>query len=422
MDKNNNIPKIRFKGFSDDWKLDFIGVHYDFKNGLNKGKEYFGYGKPIVNFTDVFHKRGLLAEDLKGKVDVTNDEIKNYSVQVGDVFFTRTSETIEEIGRTSVMLGEAINTVFSGFVLRARPISKDPLEISFKQYAFFTDFFRSEMIKKSSMTTRALTSGTAIRKMMFSFPENKTEQKQIGSFFQNLDNLITLHQKKYDKLIVLKKAMLVKMFPKNGAVVPEIRFKGFNEDWEEKRLGEIIPLRGGFAFKSHDYIKNGIPIVKISNVLSSGEVGGKFNYYKEQFNDENYILPNNAALLAMSGATTGKVSILNNSNGKKFYQNQRVGYFENKNLVDYQFMSTIIRSELFSEKINSILTTGAQPNVSSKEIDCFEFYIPNKRYEQQKIGQYFKNLDNQIALHQTQLDKLKNIKKACFSKMFVAQD
>ncbi|WP_339656794.1 restriction endonuclease subunit S [Flavobacterium frigidarium] len=422
MDNNYKNPEVRFKGFTEGWKIDYIGSHYDFKNGLNKGKEYFGYGKPIVNFTDVFHKRGLLAQDLKGKVDVTNDEIKNYSVQVGDIFFTRTSETIEEIGRPSVMLGESSNTVFSGFVLRARSIGVDPLEISFKQYAFFTDFFRSEMIKKSSMTTRALTSGTAIRKMIFAFPENKTEQKQIGIFFQNLDNLITLHQKKYDKLVTLKKAMLVKMFPKKGANVPEIRFKGFIGNWVEKKLGEIIPLRGGFAFKSDNFISDGIPIVKISNILASGQIGGKFNYYKEVIADENYTLPNNAALLAMSGATTGKVSILSNPTEKKVYQNQRVGYFEDRDLVNYQFISAILRSNLFSGKINSILTTGAQPNISSKEIDFFEFYVPVDRLEQKKIGSYFKNFDNQIALHKTQLDKLNTIKKACFSKMFVTQD
>jgi len=200
--------------------------------------------------------------------------------------------------------------------------------------------------------------------------------------------------------------------------MPDIRFKSFSEKWEERMLGEIAPLRGGFAFQSARFCKKGIPIIKISNILPTGEVGGEFSFYKEQTHDENYLLPNQSALLAMSGATTGKVSILNSS-FKKVYQNQRVGYFEGKNTVDYLFISTLVRSHLFANKLKSVLVAGAQPNVSSKEIDSFEFNIPQKTEEQQKIGTYFKKLDKLLSLQKSQLEKLKNIKKACLEKMFV---
>lgn len=148
-----------------------------------------------MNFTDVFKKRGLLTTDLLGKVTLSSEEIKNYNVQKGDLFFTRTSETINEIGYPSVMLDGPSNTVFSGFVLRGRAINVDPLEGVFKKYVFFTDEFRKEMIRKSSITTRALTSGTAIKVMEFRFPVNKLEQQKIGHYFSHLDHLITLHQR-----------------------------------------------------------------------------------------------------------------------------------------------------------------------------------------------------------------------------------
>jgi type I restriction enzyme S subunit len=398
MDKKNKNPEIRFKGFIDNWKIDFIGFHYDFKNGLNKGKEYFGYGKPIVNFTDVFHKRGLLAKDLKGKVDVTNDEIKNYSVKEGDIFFTRTSETIDEIGRPSVMMGEAINTVFSGFVLRARPISIDPLEISFKQYAFFTDFFRSEMIKKSSMTTRALTSGTAIKKMMFAFPENKTEQKQIGTFFQNLDNLISLHQKKYDKLVILKKAMLVKMFPKKGDLVPEIRFKGFSEDWEKDSLGNIYNFQYGI-FNTNPSNGGEFPVYG-----ANGIIGGYTDYNAE-----------NSIIIGHMGEYAGIVL-----------------WEKRKHFVTYNGIITTPQNEkinikfgyfmLYKLNLRKICGGSGQPFLSYSTLNNISSIYPKSKVEQQKIGSYFENLDNQLALHKTQLNKLNNIKKACFSKMFVAQE
>ncbi|MFT9391781.1 restriction endonuclease subunit S [Leuconostoc pseudomesenteroides] len=199
---------------------------------------------------------------------------------------------------------------------------------------------------------------------------------------------------------------------------PEIRFKGFTDDWEERKLGDIAPLRGGFAFKSSKFRNTGVPIVRISNILSSGEVGGDFAYYDEQDKDAKYILPDKSAVLAMSGATTGKVSILSQTDYDKVYQNQRVGYFQPVDYIDYGFISTIVRSELFMMQLESVLVSGAQPNVSSKEIDSFNFMIPILVQEQQKLGSFFKQLDETIALHQRKLDLLKEQKKGFLQKMF----
>lgn len=207
--EKRKIPAVRFKGFEDDWEQRKVGDYYEFKNGLNKGKEFFGEGTPIVNFTDVFHNRGISPEMLSGKVRLELSEIKNYEVKKGDIFFTRTSETIEEIGYPSVMLGEPENTVFSGFVLRGRCFLKDdPLDNLFKKYIFFTDAFRTEMLRKSSMTTRALTSGTAIKNMEFLHPSSKEEQHKDGELLTNLDHLITLHQSKLKSLKFIYKIFL----------------------------------------------------------------------------------------------------------------------------------------------------------------------------------------------------------------------
>ena len=199
--------------------------------------------------------------------------------------------------------------------------------------------------------------------------------------------------------------------------VPRIRFKGYVGEWEEKTLGELTPLRGGFAFKSIQFRKSGIPIVKISNVLPSGEVGGVFAFYDEQANDQNFSLPNNAALLAMSGATTGKVSILEKQNSEKFYQNQRVGYFEDLATADYSFISTFVRSQFFTKQLEAVLVAGAQPNVSSKEINSFDLLTPIHP-EQKQIGGYFREVDRLIGLQQRKHDKLVTLKKAMLQKMF----
>ena len=204
----------------------------------------------------------------------------------------------------------------------------------------------------------------------------------------------------------------------NQAKYPQLRFKGFTDPWEERKLGDIAPLRGGFAFKSSKFRNTGVPIVRISNILSSGEVGGDFAYYDEQDKDDKYILPDKSAVLAMSGATTGKVSILSQTDYDKVYQNQRVGYFQSVDYIDYGFISTIVRSELFMMQLESVLVSGAQPNVSSKEIDSFNFMIPILVQEQQQIGSFFKQLDETIALHQRKLAKLKELKQGYLQKMF----
>lgn len=234
-----NVPELRFKGFKQEWDFCSVGDFYYFKNGLNKGKEFFGYGTPIVNFTDVFNNRGLTSDILKGRVSLSKKEISSFEVKKGDIFFTRTSETLEEIGYPSVMLDESNDTVFSGFVLRGRAINEDPLSDLFKKYVFFTNDFRKEMIRKSSMTTRALTSGTSIKKMEFYFPENKMEQEKIGIFHSIIDKEIIFITTRIKLLKQVKAASLQSMFPQEGETVPKVRFKGFEGEWEEKSFSAL---------------------------------------------------------------------------------------------------------------------------------------------------------------------------------------
>ena len=244
------------------------------------------------------------------------------------------------------------------------------------------------------------------------------EQQKIAFLFTELDTIIQSAEKALEGYRELKQGMLQKMFPKKGEKVPEIRFPEFTGDWEQHKLGEVAPLRGGYAFKSDKYKTEGTPIVRISNILSDGSVGAEFAYYDDIEDDKKCTLGNGDALLAMSGATTGKVSILKCNNNDKYYQNQRVGYFERNEQYNYGFVSTIVRSDLFKEQLTLVLVAGAQPNVSSKEIDAFEFMFPNSIVEQKKIGEYFSNLDNLIALQQQELDGYKELKKGLLQQMF----
>ncbi len=412
------VPQIRFKGFSKEWEFEVVGTYYDFKNGLNKGKEFFGFGVPIVNFTDVFKNRGIQACNLKGRVSLVKEEISNFKVKKGDVFFTRTSEVIKEIGYPSVMLDEPRDTVFSGFVLRARARAEDPMELLFKRYAFFTESFRSEMIKKSSMTTRALTSGTAIKQMEIFFPLSKKEQTQVGVFFEVLDRMIGLHQRKHEKLATLKKAMLKKMFPQNGATTPEIRFKGFPEPWEKTTLGEISNLLTGNPFESKRFTQSGVLLIRGMNVKRGylDVSKGISEYWPSSDGLETYLLKENDIVIQMDGALIGtSYAKIQNKNLPALLVQRVTRVRLEKETCD--FIYQYIQKD-FLGYIRGIKTETAVPHLSLSDIQNFPIEMPSKN-EQQKIGTYFRQLDELIAQHGTQVEKLKQIKAACLDRMFV---
>ena len=394
------VPELRFPGFTDDWeerKLSDIVVRLTKSSNNNQ--------LPKVEFEDIIAGEGRLNKDISRKFD----DRKGTLFEPDNILY----------GKLRPYLKNWLFSDFKGIALGDfwvfKSINSEPKFV----YSLIQADNYQRVANDTSGTKMPRSDWKKVSSSNFSIPTSLEEQQKIGSFFKQLDNTIALHQRKLDLLKEQKKGYLQKMFPKNGAKVPELRFAGFADDWEERKLGEIAPLRGGFAFKSSNFRNSGVPIVRISNILSSGEVGGDFAYYDEQNNDDKYILPDKSAVLAMSGATTGKVSILSQTDDEKVYQNQRVGYFQSVDYIDYGFISTIVRSELFMMQLESVLVAGAQPNVSSKEIDSFEFMIPKLIQEQQKIGSFFKQLDDTIALHQRKLDLLKEQKKGFLQKMFV---
>lgn len=414
---NDMKPEIRFPGFTEDWEQRKVGEFYDFKNGLNKEKEFFGSGVPIVNFVDVFHNRGLTPEMLKGRVTLSEKEIKNFEVKQGDIFFTRTSETINEIGYPSVMLGAPTDTVFSGFVLRGRARSVDPMNNLFKRYVFFTESFRNEMVKKSSMTTRALTSGTAIKEMYVQYPTSKDEQHKIGAFLAQIDETITLKQRKLDLLKETKKGFLQKMFPKNGAKVPEIRFPGFTEDWEERKLQEVLRERNNQQPQSMEY-----PLVSFT--VENGVTPKTDRYEREQLvvgdkSSKKYkVTVLNDIVYNPANLKFGAIS--RNKYGNAVFSPIYITFLVNNDVTTPEFIEMFVTRNDFIKRALKYQqgTVYERQSVSPTDLLAMNVYLPGKS-EQEKIGSFFQQLDETIALHQRKLDLLKETKKGFLQKMFV---
>lgn len=197
---------------------------------------------------------------------------------------------------------------------------------------------------------------------------------------------------------------------------PKIINKKLFSIWKKEKLKNIAPLRGGFAFKSEKFQNVGIPIVRISNIRFDGTVGGVFEYYSKIISDEKFVLKGRSLLLAMSGATTGKIAMLDSE--EEYYQNQRVGFFQNNGAVDYDFLSSVLQTKAFTNQLNAVLVAGAQPNISSKEIDSFEFCIPESIEEQSAIGSLFRTLEDLLASYRDNLANYQSLKMTMLSKMF----
>jgi type I restriction enzyme, S subunit len=198
--------EIRLPGFHEEWDRVRLGELFTFKNGLNKGKEFFGYGTPIVNYMDVFKNPAILCSTIDGRVSLTKQEIKNFNVKKGDVLFTRTSETPEEIGMASVILDEPDQAVFSGFVLRGRPKNLRLCD-AFKAYCFRSAFVRNQIVSKASYTTRALTNGRILSAVLLPVPP-LPEQTAIAVLLSDMDAEIAALEHRRDKTGALKQGMM----------------------------------------------------------------------------------------------------------------------------------------------------------------------------------------------------------------------
>lgn len=228
--------KTKLGWIPEDWEIERIGDHYDFKNGLNKGKDFFGKGTPIINYRDVYNQKHIWKDKVAGQVTVNDSEKKRYSTKRGDVFFTRTSETINEIGFNSVLVEDIKDGVFSGFVLRARPRKNNAIFPEYAGYCFKTYAARKEIIRKSTYTTRALTNGSYLSEVLFPLPTYE-EQKNIAKCLDLWDQALRITNSLLIHKSFLKKGLMQQL------LTGKKRLPGFRGEWKEYKLENFFKER-----------------------------------------------------------------------------------------------------------------------------------------------------------------------------------
>lgn len=374
-----------------EWEETQLSKIFVFKNGLNKEKKAFGSGTPIVNYVDVWKKRGIKAKDVTGRVMLSEKEIENYNVKKGDVFFTRTSETKEEIGLSSVMLDDIENAVFSGFVLRARPVNKK-IYTPYNQYCYSSKSMRYEVIRKSSITTRALTSGSSLGKVHINLPSIE-EQQRIADILSKWDEAIELQEKLIEKLELQKKALMQRL------LTPK-------EDWKKVKLGDLAFMQSGGTPKSTvgKYYNGNIVWVSINDISSCGKYlsDSERKITVEGLNNSSArLFPKGTVLYAMY-ASIGKCCI---ALSECSTSQAILGITTNENLNSEYLYYFLLHNQ---EKIVTQGQKGTQSNLNKEMVQNIKVDIPQTINQQITIVKILNSVDRYID---SQSEKLKVLKQ-----------
>ena len=399
------------------WDTATIGDFLDFKNGLNKGKEFFGYGTPIVNYTDVYRKRGLTKSDVRGKVNLTRDEIHRFDARKNDVFFTRTSETPEEVGMSSVLLDDIDDCVFSGFVLRGRP-KNDMFVPEYCKYCFTTEAIRSAIIMGCTYTTRALTNGTQLSAIEIVVPP-KPEQEAIAKSLTEIDDLIS----SLEKLITKKKA--IKQGAMQELLTGKRRLPGFSGEWETRTLHEIsnemVDGPFGSNLKTEHYTtERQVRIIQLSNIGEAGwnNANVKYTTFSHAAELQRCIVQPGSILIAKM-MPAGR-AIICPDNEKSYVLGSDVVKVVPNSSVDSRYLVYATKSRFYLDQIADDTQGSTRARTSVSKLRKTAILFPEKD-EQIAIADILSEMDMEIAALEGKIAKYRQIKQGMMQQLLTGK-
>ena len=408
-------PKIRFKGFTKDWEqrklIDYLEVSSE-KNRDNR------FTKDDV--LSVSGEYGIVNQiEFQGR-SFAGASVSNYGVvENGDVVYTKSPLKSNPYGiiKTNKGIPGIVSTLYAVY----KP--KEITDSKFVQIYFELDSrmnsYMHPLVNKGAKNDMKVSAENALKGMV-SFPK-KDEQEMISLYFSNLDHLITLHQRKCEQTKNLKKYMLQKMFPQNGAKVPEIRFNGFTHDWEQRKLNEVAEkICVGFVGTCEKFYtdESGIPMYRTGNLNGLSLNRDDLKYVTNEFHQHNQ----------KSQLKAGDILIARHGDSGKAvnYENSEEANCLNIVIIrpdfkkcNYKFLTNCINSPECQKHIKSLSAGSTQAVINTSEIEKLGVVIPANIDEQNRIARYFSTLDNLITLHQRKCDELKKMKKFMLQNMFI---
>ena len=419
MTEQAKVPAIRFAGFTDPWE----------QRKLVEVATFGGGHTPPMADPDNYEDGYVLW--------VTSQDVKSN-------YLDRTTTQITEKGAKELTLypaGSLVMVTRSGILRHTLPVAElrkpstvnQDIRVILPQgeccgewlLQFFISHNKELLLEfgKTGTTVESVDFGK-IKDMLLYMPST-VEQQQIGDFFAKLDSLITLHQRKYDKLVVFKKTMLEKMFPKDGESVPEIRFAGFTDPWEQRKLGDVADIKTGpFGTLLHaeDYVDDGIPIVTTEHfktgVLPKDKEGIPQVSEEDAKRLEQYRAKEGDILFSRVGSVDANAQVFAGQDGWLF-SGRVLRARPDLTLVSSAYLHYELETEEVKSSVISRAVGGTMASINTEILFQTPVFIPAKMTEQNKIGSTCARLDSLITLHQRKLELLQNIKKSLLDKMFV---
>ena len=426
MTKKSDAPAIRFKGFSDAWEQRKFGEVFDCtvpNNTLSRVELSYDEGTVLnVHYGDVLIKYGSVLDVQKDDIPrIPHRCIEDFNgalLQDGDVIIADTAEdeTTGKACEIGNLQGSAIVSGLHTMVCRPR----NRMALGYLGYYLNSNAYHHQLLPLMQGIKVLSLSRSNIQKTSVSYPSAMKEQQLIASYFSQLDRLVTLHQRKFEKLTNVKKSMLEKMFPQNGSSYPEIRFKGFTDPWEQRKLGEMGQTYTGLSGKTKDDFGHGqARFVTYMNVFSNPISNPEMTEPIEIDPKQNEVEVGDVFFTTSSETPeeVGMSSILLEKRGKTYLNSFCFG-FRPSEKIDSYYLAYMLRSESTRAKIILLAQGISRYNISKNKVMEIAVSLPSLD-EQKMIGQYFSQLDNLITLHQRELEKLQNIKKSMLEKMFV---
>jgi type I restriction enzyme, S subunit len=418
-------PELRFNGFTDDWELRKIeDILKNIKGSMKIGpfgsalkKEYY-----VEKGIKVYAQENIFKNDFSlGNYYITEDkylELQSCELIPGDIVISM----MGTIGACSVFPETSEKGIMNSHLLRLQTNDSSLAEYIALQIKD-SPFIKQQILKLSVGSIMSGLSSTVVKKLKFPIPSIE-EQRKIYLFFKQLDDTITLHQRKVDLLKEQKKGYLQKMFPKTGEKIPELRFGGFTEAWEERKLSEIATMNARIGWqnlRTSEFLDSGDYMLITGTDFKDGKIDYSHIHYveKERYDQDKKIQIKNDSILITKDGTLGKVAYVEDLNMPATLNagvfNVRVKESE---LVDSQYLFHYLKAPFLLKYAAEQSTGGTIKHLNQNVLVDFPIPLPIKS-EQQKIGSFFKQLDDTIALHQRKLDLLKEQKKSYLQKMFI---
>ncbi|MFQ6224851.1 restriction endonuclease subunit S [Bifidobacterium adolescentis] len=406
------VPQIRFTGFTDPWEqrklgeLFVIGGSGGTPSATNAS--YYGGDIPFLGISDI--KNRDITITAKSITEKGLENSAAWIIPAGSICLAMYASVGKAgINRVSLATSQAFyNMVFEDETLR--------------------DFIYTRLEKADtdnewnpliSTGTQANLNADKVKSFRILLPSSD-ERRLIAKYFADLDSLITLHQRKYDKLCVLKKSMLDKMFPKGGSLYPEIRFAGFTDPWEQRKLGELTEIKDSARIPNRLWREAGVPYIRASDISQEDLRGALF------IDEEDYAAykaatgaPEKGDVLFNGGGEIGK-AIINGNSSPIYVQGGAVLYarIAHSSLLDARYLVAAFVTQNVVNAIGVLSAGGTMKHFTLQPAKNLPIEVPSIA-EQRRIGAFFDRLDSLITLHQRKLELLRNIKKSMLDKMFV---